>query len=94
MGLKTFWKRVKTIIKERNTTEKQTAETLNIPLGTWRGWVTKSIIPSASHCIKIAKHLNVSLDYLLIGKEQNSQSKISEIRDLLEKVNSKLSALK
>ena len=94
MTAKTFWNRVKAILKQKKVTEKKAAETLGIPLNTWRGWNSKGIIPSLHDCVALSKLLKVSLDYLAYGKERNPPKKIDEIRNLLNKASLKLNKLK
>ena len=94
MYAKTFWNRIKTLIKNKKVTQEITAKACRISYNTWRGWVSKNIIPHVIDCIRIAKYLDVSLDFLLTGKERNSQAKIAELQALLEKASKKLSVLK
>ena len=71
-----------------------TAAVCGIRYNTWRGWGSKNIVPGVEDCIRISRYLEVSLDYMLCGKENNSQAKIAEVQNLLEKANGKLLALK
>jgi transcriptional regulator with XRE-family HTH domain len=94
MYAKTFWNRVKALIKGRNVTQEITAKECGINFNTWRGWGSKNIVPNVVDCIKIAKYLDVSLDFMLTGKERNSQAKIMYLKSLLEKTIAKLNTLK
>ena len=94
MYAKVFWNRVKGLIKNKNITQEITAKECGINFNTWRGWGSKNIIPSVIDCIKIARYLDVSLDFMLVGKERNSQAKIMNIKDQLEKTIAKLNTLK
>ena len=93
MNEKAFWNRIKTLIKQTNTTQEKAAKACKISLNTWYGWSSKNIIPGLEDSILIAKFLNVSLDYLATGKERNSQGKIAEIQHLLKKTQEKVSKL-
>jgi len=94
MYAKTFWSRLRTIIKNKKTTQEITAKSCGISLNTWRGWGSKNIIPCVMDCIRISRYLDVNIEYLLLGKERNSQVKIAEIQKLLEKTAGKLTALR
>ena len=94
MTAKTFWNRVKTLLKEKKISETTAAKECGIPPNTWRGWVTKNIIPSLHDCVVLSKFLKVSLDYLAYGKERNPQKKIDDIQSLLKKAGEKLNKLK
>ena len=94
MTAKTFWNRVKTLLKQKKITEKMAADKLGIPLNTWRGWNSKGIIPSLYDCVALSDLLKVSLDYLAYGKERNPPKKIDEIQVLLKRAGEKLNKLK
>ena len=94
MTAKTFWNRVKALLKQKKITEKMAADKLEIPLNTWRGWNSKGIIPSLHDCIALSELLKVSLDYLAYGKERNPSKKIEDIQVLLKRASEKLNKLK
>ena len=94
MTAKIFWNRINTIIKQNKITQEAAAKACRIPISTWRGWVNKGILPGLVDSAKIAKFLNVSLDYFVTGKERSSREEIEEIQQLLKKVNYKLNALR
>ncbi|MCL2441755.1 MAG: helix-turn-helix domain-containing protein [Treponema sp.] len=88
-----FWNRIKNLMKNKKVTQETISKACGISVNTWRGWNSKNIAPTLHDCAKIAKYLDVSIDFLVTGKEQNSQVKLAEIRELLDKVNVKLNAL-
>ena len=94
MNAKIFWNRVKTIIRQNNTTNEAVSKACDISFNTWRGWSSKGILPGVEHCSLIAKYLNISMDYLINGKERNSEATIAEIQVLLKRINDKISVLK
>ncbi|MCL2443791.1 MAG: helix-turn-helix domain-containing protein [Treponema sp.] len=94
MNEKAFWNRVKSLINNKGVTQEITAKACRISINTWRGWGSKNIVPSLDDCVKIAKYLDVSMDYLVTGKEHNPNVRFKEIRVLLRELNSKLNALK
>ena len=94
MNEKAFWNRIKSLIKQKGVTQDTAAKACGININTWRGWISKNIIPGLEDSAAIAKYLNVSLDFLVRGKERNSQAKITEIQLLLKRASGKLSTLK
>ena len=94
MNAKTFWNRIKALIKEKKITQETVAKACKIHINTWRGWGSKNIVPGLFDCYRIAKYLGVSVDYLISGKELDAQAKIAEIQSLLDKANDKLKRLK
>lgn len=59
-----FWNITKALIKERGLTQKEFAESLNISLNTFQGWISKEVLPDVLIAKKIAVKLECSLDYL------------------------------
>jgi transcriptional regulator with XRE-family HTH domain len=94
MTAKVFWNRINSLIKQNKVTQEATAKACNIPINTWYGWVNKGILPGLKDSAKIAKFLNVSLDYFVTGKERNLREEIEEIQALLKKANDKLNVLR
>ena len=94
MSTKGYWQRVKTLLKQKKLTGEDASKACDIYYNTWRGWIAKNIIPGLQDSVKIAKYLNVSLDYLATGKERNSSARIEEIQALMKKANDKLTSLK
>lgn len=86
MDAKTFWNNVKPLIKQRNKTQESLAAELNIPFGTFQGWIAKSILPDVISAYKIARALGVSVEYLVTGKETNPAA------ETLEKIKALLSS--
>ena len=76
-----FYTRLKDICKSKGTTLTAVLKSLGISTsstGTWK----KGALPSGENLIALSTHLNVSVDYLLFGKDENSTS-ISSKSDLL-----------
>jgi hypothetical protein len=64
-----FWKRVKERIVSENTTQawvsKQTGKSLN----TFKGWISKGILPNCIDSVKMAKSLNTTVEELVDGEK-------------------------
>ena len=69
MSNKTFWGRVKPLIKAHKMTHKQFAEHIGISPNTFGGWVRHGRIPDTETAYDIAVVLGVTLNYLLGGRE-------------------------
>lgn len=84
MDAKTFWNNVKPLIKQRNKTQESLAAELNIPFGTFQGWIAKSILPDVISASKIAQALGVSVEYLVTGEDSNPyKTKIEELKKII-----------
>jgi len=70
MDIYLFWKRVKVLIKEKEITQEVAAEACSRSLNTFRGWMSKGIIPPLEDAHELARFLGVSLEYLVSGREK------------------------
>lgn len=51
---------------------------IEVPDPTVRSWFKKDSIPAADTALKIAQYLDVSLEYLITGKEKETEKKIKK----------------
>jgi len=93
MDAKIFWGHIKTLVKQKKMTQEEFAKATGISINTWRGWIYKGILPGIEHCALIAKHLNVSLDYLVKGQRKSPEIKIEKMKALLNRIDVELSGL-
>ena len=59
--------RLKTEIKAKNTTQEWIANKIGVPLSTFRKWMTRRTYPTIKEGIEIAKLLDTSAEYLVMG---------------------------
>jgi len=64
-----FWIRLKNEIKAKNTTQEWIAGKIDVPLSTFRKWMTRKTYPNLEEGTKIAKLLDVTAEYLITGTE-------------------------
>jgi len=64
-----FWIRLKKEIKVKNTTQEWIAGKIDVPLSTFRKWMTRKTYPNLKEGVDIAKLLDVSAEYLITGTE-------------------------
>ncbi|MDR1574396.1 MAG: helix-turn-helix domain-containing protein [Treponema sp.] len=69
MDVRDFWSRVRFQKKKNKTTQRAIAKAIGISYNTFRGWIYKDIFPSVYDAYYIAKALDVTVEYLLTGKE-------------------------
>ncbi|GHV27134.1 hypothetical protein AGMMS4952_08330 [Spirochaetia bacterium] len=65
-----FWMRLKTEIKEKNTTQEWIAGKIGVPFGTFRKWLTRKTYPDIKQGVEIAELLNTSAEYLVTGSDR------------------------
>ncbi len=66
-----FWKNVKDCLAYKNMLNKELASNADVNLGTLNNQISADKLPDLESAYKIAKVLNVSLEYLLTGKSTN-----------------------
>lgn len=64
-----FWKRLKSEIKAKNTTQEWIAGKIGVPLSTFRKWMTRKTYPNLKEGVEIAALLETSAEYLITGTE-------------------------
>ena len=69
-----FTERLKTLRKQANLTQKETAEMIGISQPAYGDWERGVKKPSHENLIKIAKFYGVTTDYLLEGKKDDVDS--------------------
>jgi transcriptional regulator with XRE-family HTH domain len=95
MEIDVFWGRVKTLIKKKGVTQSEAAKACGIPPETFRGWMSKHIIPTVFSAYDIARYLGVSLEYLVQGRGTDRVSKTAEeVIVLLNKAEDKLNRIR
>ena len=90
MDAKSYWNRVKLLLKEQEKTIQNLAAACRRSAATVYGWIAKGIYPTILEGHVIARYLGVSTGYLLTGKNEIQISEIKNIRSLLKEVDSRL----
>lgn len=76
----TFGKRLQDLLLENNMTQKELAGKLNVNRGSVSNWVTDRRFPDQNMLIKISEEFNVTIDFLIKGKEEKED--IKEAKEL------------
>jgi transcriptional regulator with XRE-family HTH domain len=79
--------RIKSLIKDKQVTQAETASACDISLGTLRGWMCKKIIPPLDDAYKLSAYLGVSLEFLIGGQDKNKAAVIKELLFSLKNMN-------
>lgn len=83
-----FWDRVKKLCKNNGTTQKELSAKIGLEPRIIESQIYTKVIPSIEEVLKIASVFNVSLNYLVMGKEIKStetENLIKEVSAILEK---------
>ena len=67
--IKNFWERVKKLCRFMSVTQKDFALGLGLKVYTIQNQINHDIHPRLDQLVKMADYFNVSLDYLITGKE-------------------------
>lgn len=89
-----FWKNVKTSSEKYNINQKEISEKIGVNFRTYQNWVYRNVEPSIDVVIKMSKLLNVSIDFLFTGKENEVNKKYKETLDIVEKLVKEVDRLK
>ena len=83
----TFWERTKKLIKAAGMNQEQFAKYIDIPIGTFQGWIHHDRIPEALTACDIAAALGVSVEYLAYGRDRDNtrirERELAQIRTWL-----------
>lgn len=61
--------RIDNLLKERNLNRVALAEAIGIKPQNISAWSVRGTVPAGDICLKIAEYLNVSIEWLICGKE-------------------------
>ena len=75
--------RIDTLLKEKNQKRQTLADYANISVQAFTNWSSRGNFPPSDIALKIAKFLNVSVEYLITGENTDYSEKIDKIKDAL-----------
>lgn len=75
----TFYERLQSLMDSHNLTQKQLADCCNMRQANISEWKKNGNFPSGEIAIRIADYFNISIDYLLTGKEENLTQEETEL---------------
>lgn len=78
----TFGQRIASIRKQKNLTQKEMGTALGVVQDVVSKYERDQMLPSIEVAAKFSKVLNVSLDYLILGDEQMSETVIYKLQQL------------
>jgi transcriptional regulator with XRE-family HTH domain len=90
----TFIDRLEALLKEKGVSQKSLAEYIGIRNPSISDWKKEGTIPRADVAIKIAEYLNVSVEYLITGKNPDNSSIIESLRNHLKSMENDVNKLK
>ena len=61
--------RITQICEERKIVKKTVSEALGLPDNCFSNWASRGTVPAGDICLRIAEYLNVSVEWLISGKE-------------------------
>jgi len=64
--------RLRNAIKAQNTTQEWVAGKINVPLSTFRKWMTRRTYPDLREGVEIAKLLDTSAEFLVTGLDREN----------------------
>ena len=94
MDVEKFWNRVKALYREKHLTQEEVAKACGRSINTFRGWMSKRIVPPLDDAAYIARCLDVSLEFLVYGTDDKISLRINDVLTSLNKTAGKLQSIK
>lgn len=76
-----FVERVDNLLLNRNEKRQSLTDNLELTHSALSDWEKRVTIPSGDICLKIAKYFNVSVEWLITGKDTESEKKDQQPKD-------------
>lgn len=76
-----FVERIDLLLKEKNLKRSALCEAVEIDSTSISVWKKRGTIPSGDVCVKIAKYLNVDVEYLITGSQKKEPEKVQAKTD-------------
>jgi len=93
MDIAAFWYRVKVLIKAHNVNQEKFAAYIGMPLSTLKGWMYHNRTPDVGTAYAIASALGVTVDYLVLGKENDTAEEDKKRRSTVKEAAARLITL-
>ena len=71
LKIQEFWIRVAQLSKDKHLQQSDLADICGVSLATYRGWVYKGFYPNVKDAINMAKRLGTTVEFLVLGLEEN-----------------------
>lgn len=81
-----FWERTNNLIKVRNTTQQALSEDCGFSPRRIQNLSSGNRYPDALEVVKIAQHLNTTVEYLVTGKLPEQDNRLKELQKEIEKL--------
>ena len=81
-----FWKMVAFEVGKQKTSFEWLYRKTKVAKGTFSSWKTRNILPRADVAFRIAKALEVTVEYLLTGKDQHEQISNLPVHTAMEEI--------
>jgi transcriptional regulator with XRE-family HTH domain len=90
---KIYWFRVNRQLKKKKSTYRELAAFAGIQPRTLENWIYRGNFPLVTEAYLMAKFFNVTVEFLITGKEEKKEAKVAAIRSLLTRAEEKLGEL-
>ncbi|EFW37907.1 helix-turn-helix domain-containing protein [Treponema phagedenis] len=94
MDIVSFWETIKSLIKQRRTTQRGLSTTCGFAPRAIETWIAANQLPDAFQVYTIAKTLGVSVEYLVTGAPTDNTQELQNIKNTLLEVVRKIDSLK
>lgn len=92
-NIEEFWQRIKRLCKEKKTTQLQLALDIGLTARSIQNQSMNNSVPQIDQAVKMAEQFGVSLDYLIMGDENNPlKKKVEQYEAVLKQIHETASA--
>ena len=81
-----FWHRVRVLANKRNILQKDWCADLGYDPQFISNKISRKMFPVLEDIVKIAAYFDVSLDFLIFGKDEDKQDKLSDLEERLSQI--------
>lgn len=80
-----FWENVRNELEYKDITQKELAAFINVSYNTLQSWINKDRLPNVEQAVQIAKFLNTTVEFLVLGYDSKIKVDNTETINLLKK---------
>ena len=80
-----FFERLVSTLEYQGKNQKELALYLQCTASTVNSWIKRKSMPAADTALRVSNFLNVSLEYLLTGKERTPELRNEEEKEIIQK---------
>ena len=78
--------RINSVCRQKRIVRKEVSEALKLPDNCFSNWSARGTVPAGDICCKIADYLNISVTWLITGKEDGMSNEENRLLNIYQKL--------